>query len=211
MNILPCGDSAILLDVSDSATPRETVAAAHHSLKALDHPGIIDVVPAATTVLLHLDPRLFSVSEATALCHQLPLASTAPIATGSEIIIPVRYDGPDIAEVAAQLGIQPADVAIWHSSRPWHAAFGGFAPGFCYLVNDEQDAHDIARKSTPRPRIPAGSVAVAGGFSAVYPAESPGGWQLIGSTTATMWCTDRSQPALVMPGDRVRFVPTEKQ
>ncbi|NUP60182.1 MAG: 5-oxoprolinase/urea amidolyase family protein, partial [Pseudarthrobacter sp.] len=119
--------------------------------------------------------------------------------------IEVVYDGEDLADVAAHTGLSTEGVVAAHAGQLWTAAFGGFAPGFAYLVG-ENEVLNVPRRSTPRTAVPAGSVAIAGNFSAVYPRISPGGWQLIGRTAARMWDLDREHPALVRPGQRVRYV-----
>jgi KipI family sensor histidine kinase inhibitor len=118
--------------------------------------------------------------------------------------IPVRYDGADLAETAALLGISEPELIARHTAAPWRCAFIGFAPGFGYL---EAPGAELAvpRRSQSRTAVPAGSVALAAGYSAIYPRSSPGGWRIIGSTTATLWDLDRPEPALLRPGTRVRF------
>jgi KipI family sensor histidine kinase inhibitor len=120
------------------------------------------------------------------------------------VTIPVRYDGDDLAEVAAILGMRPEEVVALHTGSSWRVAFGGFAPGFAYLVTDH-DRLTVPRRSTPRTRVPAGSVGLAGEFSGVYPRSSPGGWQLIGRTDAVLWDASADPPALLRPGAAVRF------
>ncbi len=117
----------------------------------------------------------------------------------------VRYDGPDLDEVADLTGLTPEEVVAAHTSTPWRVAFGGFAPGFAYLVGGDPRLR-VPRRREPRPTVPAGSVALAGDYSGVYPQASPGGWQLIGTTEAALWRTDREPPALLRPGAVVRFV-----
>ena len=120
----------------------------------------------------------------------------------------MRYDGADLAEVAAMTGLDPAEVVRAHTSTLWRVAFGGFVPGFGYLVGGDPRLH-VPRRESPRTRVPAGSVALAGEFTGVYPRASPGGWQLIGTTDAVLWDPDRSPPAVLTPGTRVRFVDIE--
>jgi KipI family sensor histidine kinase inhibitor len=124
---------------------------------------------------------------------------------GRVVEIPVTYTGEDLAEVAALLGRTPAEVVALHTGAEYSVGFTGFAPGFAYLTGGPAEL-DVPRRSNPRTRIPAGAVALAGTFSGVYPRESPGGWQLIGSTRVRMWDLERARPALLQPGDRVRFV-----
>lgn len=138
-----------------------------------------------------------------------------------KVVLDVRYDGPDLADVADLVGVSTETFVRQHTSITWRAAFGGFAPGFFYLVDERElidDGHDprghggvagplpsVPRLGSPRPRVPAGSVGMADRFCAVYPGASPGGWRLIGTTDALLWDSDRPDPALLAPGDRVRF------
>ncbi|WP_345001243.1 5-oxoprolinase subunit B family protein, partial [Tsukamurella soli] len=129
-------------------------------------------------------------------------AADAPPSTGDALTVNVRYDGPD-------LGDDDVALVAAHTAAPWTVAFCGFAPGFGYLVRDDVVPGSILwrpRRETSRPRVPAGSVALAAGYSAVYPRSSPGGWHLIGSTDAVMFDPERDPPALLTPGMRVRFV-----
>jgi KipI family sensor histidine kinase inhibitor len=128
-----------------------------------------------------------------------------PDGPAAVVEIQVRYEGPDLAEVAAITGLTTAEVIAAHTGQPWRCAFAGFAPGFCYLTGGDPRL-DVPRRHESRTSVPAGSVALAGGFSAVYPRESPGGWQLIGSTDAVLWDVDRQPPALLQSGGWVRFV-----
>ena len=114
------------------------------------------------------------------------------------------YDGEDLAEVGRLTGLGAEGVVAAHTGQVWTVAFGGFAPGFGYMVGENQ-VLEVPRRSSPRTAVPAGSVALAGNYSAVYPRKSPGGWQLIGRTAARMWDLSREQPALAAPGDRVQF------
>jgi KipI family sensor histidine kinase inhibitor len=136
--------------------------------------------------------------------------ASAPIAGRADFEIDVVYDGPDLDEVARLAGMTPDQVVAAHTGTPWRVGFGGFAPGFAYLVGGMGAAErlNVPRQSEPRTRVPAGSVGLAGEFSAVYPRESPGGWQLIGrmaTDAAELWDVDRDPPALLRPGMWVQF------
>ena len=135
-----------------------------------------------------------------------------------EVILDVRYDGPDLSAVADLAGLSVEAFVRTHTSITWRAAFGGFAPGFAYLVDERElgtrergggagprPLPTVPRLPTPRPRVPAGSVGLADRFCAVYPGVSPGGWQLVGTTDARLWDVDRDRPALITPGTTVRF------
>jgi KipI family sensor histidine kinase inhibitor len=121
-----------------------------------------------------------------------------------EVVLPVHYDGPDLALVAETAGVGVAEVAALHSGVEYSVAFSGFAPGFGYLVG-LPDALRQPRLDQPRTRVPAGSVGIAGEFTGAYPRSSPGGWRLIGRTDAVLFDSHRDRPALLTPGDRVRF------
>lgn len=164
---------------------------------------VTDIVPAARTVLLVHDGSL----DADAVVAELAGAAVEVHRStpGRTVEIPVRYDGPDLAAVADACGVSTEEVVARHSAVTYDCAFCGFMPGFSYLTGLDP-ALWLPRRETPRTRVPAGSVAIAADFSAVYPAESPGGWHLLGVTSATMWNPDSDHPALVPPGTRVRFV-----
>lgn len=198
MRVLPCGDRAVLVEVAD---PTQALAL-YASLRADPLPGVVDVVPAARTVLV-----TFTEPTATAVARSLTdrrLVETRPPATRT-VEIPVVYDGPDLAEVADLAGVDPAEVVRRHAGAAYEVGFVGFAPGFAYLTGLDPALH-VPRRGTPRTRVPAGAVAVAGPYTAVYPAPSPGGWRLIGHTDLALWDLAADPPALLGPGDRVRFV-----
>lgn len=207
---LPCGDAGLLVEVDDPAD----VLALHLALRGRMPPGVVDAVPAARTLLLHLNPARTSprhVSEAVSelLAELLDTASRRgwhePEA-GELVHVPVVYDGEDLQEVAALTGLAPEDVVSLHQQSVWTVAFCGFAPGFGYLTGgDERLA--VPRRATPRTRVPAGAVGLAGPYTGIYPRSSPGGWQLIGRTEVPLWDVERDPPALLRPGVRVRFVP----
>jgi len=201
--VLPAGDRGLLIEVDDL----DTVLALADRLRAADVAGVQDVVPASRTVLIRTEPGLDLRrlgNEILDLAGDLPVGAAADAPT-AVIDIRVRYDGPDLDEVAAITGLTRAGVVAAHTGRPWRAAFAGFAPGFCYLTGGDPRL-DVPRRHESRTSVPAGSVALAGGFSAVYPRESPGGWQLIGTTDAVLWDVDRQPPALISAGAWVRFV-----
>ncbi|MEU8611175.1 allophanate hydrolase subunit 1 [Actinoplanes sp. NPDC048791] len=198
-SFLRCGREALLAEVDDL----DAALALYAALRSAALPGVVDLVPAARTVLIKIDPAVTSpaaVREATA---GLRIDAQREAGTGT-VEIPVRYDGPDLAEVAERTGLSPDEVVELHTSSRWTVAFAGFVPGFGYLTGGDPRL-DVPRRDSPRTRIPAGSVGLAGRFSGVYPSDSPGGWQLIGSTTERMWDLDRPEPALLVPGVEVIF------
>ncbi|MDR7084117.1 KipI family sensor histidine kinase inhibitor [Arthrobacter ginsengisoli] len=165
-------------------------------------PGQMDVLAAAETVLVTADSPAAARRIAARL---LELDLTAPVQRDGElVVIDTVYDGEDLAEVGELTGLGTEGVIAAHTGQIWTVAFAGFAPGFGYMIGENQ-ALEVPRRSSPRTAVPAGSVALAGNYSAVYPRRSPGGWQLIGRTGARMWDLDREQPALAAPGHRVQF------
>ena len=128
-------------------------------------------------------------------------------ATGSATVVPVRYDGADLAHVAERCGLTMADVVDMHAGVEYVSAFCGFMPGFAYLVGLDQRLQ-LPRRATPRTAVPPGSVAIASEFTAIYPGASPGGWHLLGTTDIVLWNDAADPPALLAPGTRVRFEPT---
>jgi KipI family sensor histidine kinase inhibitor len=198
MNVLPCGDAGLLVEVEDI----DEVLALADALRADTPDGVLDVVPAARTVLLTVEPGtdLAAVRRSVLALDVEPGSAGA---AGDTVEIPVTYDGPDLAEVAELTGLGVDEVVAAHTGTPWRVAFGGFAPGFAYLV-DGDPRLAVARRAEPRTTVPAGSVGLAGEFSGVYPRPSPGGWQLIGRTALTLWSMESG--ALLQPGGRVRFV-----
>lgn len=204
MNVRDYGDTALLLEPGDIAA----VLAAADAVRAARLPGVVDVVPAARTVLVILaDPA--SRDTARARLSALNVAASAaaalrPPAAAPEVLIDVVYDGPDLPEVARLTGLSPRQIIAAHTGRQWRVGFGGFAPGFGYLVGGDPRL-TVPRRADPRIRVPAGAVGLAGEFSGIYPRESPGGWQLIGRTEAVLWDLHRDPPALLTPGTWVGF------
>jgi KipI family sensor histidine kinase inhibitor len=203
INLRPAGDRALLLETGD---PRTTVAVAE-ILRAAALPEVEHLVPAAATVLVQVARGTDLDPFGRQLLDLAAGAESAEQDTGAEngLIIPVTYDGPDLADVAAASGLSEAEVIAAHTGTPWRAAFVGFAPGFAYLVGGDPRLA-VPRRVQSRTSVPAGSVALAGEYSAVYPRESPGGWQLIGTTDTLLWDETAEPPAAIQPGRWVRFV-----
>jgi KipI family sensor histidine kinase inhibitor len=199
--ILDYGDQGLLIQCGSVAEVLSLVEV----LRSAPAPGVVDIVPGARTVLVTVtEPARQASTRAWLSGLPAPTARDSARAAGTEIVIDVVYDGADLPEVADRLGMTPAEVVEAHTGTPWRVGFGGFAPGFAYLVGGDPQL-TVPRRSEPRTRVPAGSVALADEFSAVYPRESPGGWQLIGRTDTVLWDLDRPQPALLSPGMWVRF------
>ena len=192
------GDRALLVEVPDPAA----VAAVRAALEAAPLTGQRDLVPAACTVLVVLDRRPSDLDLATLRRLSPDAPGTGPGTAAVEL--PVVFDGEDLADVAGLTGRSAADVVATLTSRDLTVAFCGFAPGFGYLTGLPEDLH-VPRRATPRTRVPAGSVALAGPYAGVYPQASPGGWQLVGRTDAVLFDVDRDPPALLSPGTVVRF------
>jgi KipI family sensor histidine kinase inhibitor len=202
---LPCGSAALLLEL-DSL---EEVLALYTALADSPPQGVLDLVPAARTLMLHLDP---SVADPTAVERAIrDVRPRTEDRSGGELVeIPVVYDGEDLEEVGSLTGWGASGVVERHGAEEWTVAFCGFAPGFGYMVGSSGD-WSVPRRSTPRTKVPPGAVALAGEFAGVYPRESPGGWQLIGHTDLAVFDLDRDPPALLTPGRHVRFVDAGRQ
>jgi len=198
------GSQDLLIDL-DSL---DAVLALNAALEASPLPGQRDLLAAAQTVLLKFDSG-HSVERAIKALPELETAS-AVRAAGKLVEVPVHYDGEDLAAVAELTGLSVEAVVTAHTSQTWRAVFGGFAPGFAYLLGENQELN-VPRRDTPRTKVPAGAVALAGEYSAVYPRQSPGGWQLIGHTDLDMWDLQRENPALIRPQDSVQFVPATQK
>ncbi|NEA57247.1 allophanate hydrolase subunit 1 [Streptomyces sp. SID13666] len=200
MRTLPVGERALLVELDADGE----VGAFHAELlrrrAAGTLPEVREIVPAARTILLDglADPRALAVELAAWTVP--PLTAEA----GAETEIRVRYDGPDLAEVAGLWGVRPEEVPDIVGGLVFRVAFCGFAPGFGYLTGLPEHRH-VPRRATPRTSVPAGSLALAGPYAGVYPRSSPGGWQLIGTTDAVLWDPRREPAALLTPGTQVRF------
>ena len=200
MRLLPCGDRALLAEVADAGERRRLDATLRrHPLR-----GSVEHVPGARTVLVVAGAPQDLPGLAAAL-RELVLDPDEAPDESDELVIEVRYDGPDLQDVATSIGISPDEVVERHTTQVWTVEFAGFAPGFGYLTGSDGGL-EVPRRDSPRTRIPAGSVGLAGPYSGIYPRPSPGGWQLIGRSDARLWDADRDPPALLTPGRRVRFV-----
>lgn len=200
MRFLPVTLNALLVELADL----EETLALLASLQRMPLAGVEELVPAARTILVRFRPSATSTAALVQQMAQRDLSQRAE-RNSTLVEIPVHYNGEDLAEVAQILGITPEEVVHRHTGSEYTVAFTGFAPGFAYLSGGHPSLN-VPRRSTPRTRLPAGSVGLAGTFSGVYPQASPGGWQIIGTTPVAMWDIAREQPALLQPGYRVRFV-----
>jgi KipI family sensor histidine kinase inhibitor len=199
--VLDYGDQALMVQCGSTAE----VLAWANVLRGAAWPGVIDIVPAARTVLVKLDgPRYQGIIRQRLRKMRVTGDEAAPTDRSADVVIDVVYDGPDLAEVASHTGLTTAQVINAHIATPWRVGFAGSVPGFAYLV-DGGPRLRVPRRSDPRTSVPAGSVGLAGEFSAIYPRRSPGGWQLIGHTDAVLWDIERPDPALLTQGMWVQF------
>ena len=200
--IRPFGEAALLVEL-ESADRAQALAA---SLREDPPLGMVEAVAGLRSLLVELDPLRVDLDGVSRLIERRLGGLQAQPAGGRRHIIPVTYDGQDLAEVAELTGLAPAEVGARHASTELRVLFCGFAPGFAYL-GDLPSELRVGRLATPRTRTPAGSVAIAGSMSAIYPADLPGGWRVIGRTDVALFDPHSESPALLLPGDRVRFEP----
>jgi KipI family sensor histidine kinase inhibitor len=191
----PYGPEAWLIDDVDAP------AAWADALAAMDVPGVVEIVPAESTVVVRCARDRH---EAIGDILDIVVAAEQRSDAEAAVTIEVVYDGPDIAELAHVARVSVDDVVRLHVTGSYEVAFCGFSPGFGYLSGIDRRLH-VPRRSTPRVSVPAGSVGIAAGYTCVYPSASPGGWYLIGRTAATLWDVERTSPALLRPGRQVRF------
>ncbi len=201
IEVRPAGERAVLAELAGLAEAR----ALHGALSRTRPAGVVELVPAARTVLAAFDPRLIAGSAVRAWIAAAAPDAIAAAPDGPLVEVPVRYDGPDLAETAELVGVSDTELARRHAAAEWSVAFTGFAPGFAYLVSDAWP-FVVPRLAAPRTRVPAGAVGLAGGFSGAYPRETPGGWRLIATTAAPLFDPAAEHPVLLPPGARVRFV-----
>jgi KipI family sensor histidine kinase inhibitor len=200
VRVLAARDDALLIELGSL---EEAVALAA-SLRDDPVPGVGEVVPGARTLLVPFDPWATTPSALASALRARPLVR-GDVGGSREVEVATVYDGEDLAAVAELLGWSAEELVRRHTSARFTVGFVGFAPGFAYLLGDDPDLV-VPRRATPRTRVPAGSVAMAGPYSGVYPRESPGGWQLVGRTDLVVFDVERDPPAIWQPGDRVRFV-----
>lgn len=196
MRFLSVGGDALLVEVTDVGEATALFAEARR--RAVD---VVDVVPGARTVLFD------GVRDLARLLDEIRSWSPGPssVDPASRVDVPTSYDGADLAEVARMWDMTTREVVETHTSCEMVVAFCGFSPGFAYCTG-LPDTLAVSRLDSPRSKVPAGSVALAGEFTGVYPRASPGGWRLIGHTDLTMWEEAREEPATLPPGTAVRFV-----
>lgn len=210
--VLPLGEAALLVEgePADDRTNRAVIALAR-ALDAAALPGALLSVPAVSSLLIPFDPLRLPAAELEAtIRRRLAELESAPDTPDRVVEIVVRYggaDGPDLRDVAAQVGMTPQAVVALHVAPIYRVLLIGFAPGFPYLGSLPEPLR-LPRRSTPRTKVPAGSVAIAADMSGIYPAELPGGWHLIGRTQQSLFDPKADPPSLLEPGVGVRFVPS---
>ncbi len=207
MRLLPAGPGALLVELGSTEAVLAFAAEVERRRSAGWDRRVLEVVPGATTVLLDglEDPRGTAEELARWTATGAPTGAGPGAGHARTVEVPCRYGGPDLAEVAAHWGVAEEDVPAVHAGLDHRVAFCGFAPGFAYIAGLGQ-LGGVPRLATPRPSVPAGSVALAGDFTGVYPRSSPGGWRIIGHTDAVLWDPARAVPALLAPGVAVRFL-----
>ena len=213
--IVPAGESAVIVEFDERIDPdvnARTIACAD-AIEAAGVRGVRDVVPTYRSVAVYFDP-LRTDSSALTACLERAAANpvTAAEAAGTPVRVPVCYGGelgPDLADVASFAGLPEGDVVGLHTAASYRVFMLGFVPGFAYLGIVEPRIA-MPRRATPRVRVPAGSVGIAGAQTGVYSAETPGGWQLIGRTPVKPFDPARGEPFLMKAGDTVQFYPIER-
>jgi KipI family sensor histidine kinase inhibitor len=209
-HLLPLGEEAWILTLGERIDHglHERVVAVADLIGVAALPGVREIVPGYTTVTVAFDSARADAEELGAALERLladaPARLSAPLPRTVEI--PVRYDGPDLDAVAERTGLSRSLVVERHSARWYRVYLLGFAPGFAYL-GELDPSLELARRQSPRTRVPPGSVAIAGLQTAVYPLATPGGWHLIGTTNLRLFDPAADPPALLRVGDQVRFVP----
>ena len=206
---LPLGDSAVTIAFGTERSPEllQRIHSVARSLAAARVPNVEDIVPAYLALTVFYDPLRASYKEMAAqlvsFCEQSGRPAESAIKP-REHVIPVRYDGIDLESVASATGLSTEEVIRRHSGRTYTVDLLGFVPGYGYM-SELDPALRIPRRPEPRPRVAAGSVAIAGAQTGVYPLDTPGGWHILGRTTTVMFDSSREPAALLAAGDTVRF------
>ena len=208
--IIPLGEHALIVRLSDSldAETNSHARAIADAVELAKLTGIVDVVPANSSVGIYMDGSAEPQKTRTAIDKIISELRAPERTTPSRTHeIPVSYDGPDLESVAMQCRLSVQAVIEIHAEREYQVFAIGFAPGFGYL-GELDERISVPRRAEPRTRVPAGSVAIANRQTAIYPLDTPGGWNLIGKTVTRIFDIDRESPSLFKVGDRVRFVPS---
>ena len=211
VRFLSVGDRALAVEFGDQIDRglSRAVLRLDRAIRAEPPAGVVETVPSFRSLLVHYDPLTVSRAELEPAIARLLDRDPGDQAAGRLWRVPVCYESefaPDLAEVARLTGLAAADIPALHGSVLYHVYMLGFLPGFPYLGDLPEPLH-LPRRADPRLRVPAGSIAIATALTAIYPYESPGGWHLIGATPLRFFDPARTPPALLAPGDAVRFEP----
>lgn len=207
------GDTALVVEFGDRIERglSDGVLALSARVRAGAVPGVVETVPTYRSLLVHFDPRVTDDKKVQSAIRKLMGEGAGAAPPARLWRIPACYDAshaPDLEEVAERAGMSMEDVIRIHSGTRFHVYMVGFVPGFAYM-GDLPQSLALPRRTDPRVKVPAGSIATAVGQTAIYPVESPGGWHLIGATPARLFDPTRVSPALLSPGDQVRFDPVD--
>lgn len=200
MRVLPYGTEAVLVEVDSLGEVLGLTA----DLEATPAKGVIDVVPAARTVMIWFDSAVTDVQRMRSdVLARVVVARALP--EGEEINVPIAYDGGDLSYVVEVTGLGESEIVERHQRPTYVVAFIGMAPGF-YFLSGGDSLLQVPRRQSPRTSVPRGAVGLAGEFTGIYPRKGPGGWQIIGHTRSELWDAERYPAALLAPGTRVRFI-----
>jgi inhibitor of KinA len=214
MKVIQASDSSLLLEFGNaiSVELHAHVIGQFRALQARRDPRIRNLHPGYTSILIDFDPLQITHGELAEIVAQLQIASSGDVGSSAIVSVPVCYDvefGPDLPDLAAHSGLSPEEVIQMHSSATYLVYFLGFSPGFAYMGGLPEKLH-MPRLATPRARVAAGTVGIAGSQTGVYPVGSAGGWRLIGRTPWRMFDPQTDPPTRLQPGDRVRFTPIDR-
>jgi inhibitor of KinA len=214
VRFLPSGDTAVVAEFGDriDRALNQRVLRLNAAVRAAGIPGVVETLPTFRSLLVHYDPLATRNADVIAAIERLLALDETVAQSGTLWRIPACYEGthaPDLEEVAQRAGLAADEVIRLHSGTQYQVYMIGFSPGFPYM-GDVPAPLALPRRTDPRVRVPAGSIAIAAGMTAVYPVESPGGWHLIGSTPVRFFDVSAPQPALLAPGDRVLFEPVDE-
>ncbi|MGQ0750008.1 MAG: 5-oxoprolinase subunit PxpB [Betaproteobacteria bacterium] len=213
VRFLPSGDTAVVAEFGDriDRALNRRVLRLNAAVRAARIAGVVETLPTFRSLMVHYDPLLTSSADVISAIERLIAQEESAAESGRLWRIPACYEGPhapDLEDVAQRAGLAPDEVIRLHSATQYQVYMIGFSPGFPYM-GDAPGPLALPRRTDPRVRVPAGSIAIAAGMTSVYPVESPGGWHLIGATPARLFDLSWPQPALLAPGDNVRFEPVD--
>ena len=211
VRFLVSGDTAVVVEFGDRIDRElsDRVLRLSRLVRASNTPGLVETVPTYRSLMVHYDPLRTDSASLIAAIENLIESSSAAGQQAKLWRIPACYaesHAPDLAEVAERAGLSPEEVVRLHTDTCLHVYMVGFAPGFPYM-GDLPEPLVLPRRTDPRIKVPAGSIATAQGMTGIYPVESPGGWHLIGATPIRLFDSRSKRPALLSPGDKVRFHP----